>query len=110
MEQNVRDASTMLKAMGNPHRLIILCRLSEGPCSVSELEPVVGLSQSALSQHLARLRRDNLVSTRREAQTIYYSIGDDKVATLIDVLCSMYPEGKAAMRLKPSEQVEQLAS
>jgi len=95
--QSVRDVSDMLKAMGNPHRLIILCRLSEGPCSVSEMEPLVGLSQSALSQHLARLRRDRLVSTRRDAQTIYYSISDDKVSTLIEVLCKMYPEVKSAL-------------
>lgn len=96
MKNNVRDATTLLKAMGNPHRLVILCQLSEGPCSVSELEPIVGLSQSALSQHLARLRRDDLVSTRRDAQTIYYSIGDDKVSVLIDVLCKMYPDNKTA--------------
>jgi len=100
LESSVHDASTMLKAMGNPHRLIILCRLSEGPCSVGELEPVVGLSQSALSQHLARLRRDALVCTRRDAQTIFYSIADPKVATLIEVLCKLYPQGKAAMGQK----------
>ena len=86
----------MLKAMGNPHRLVILCRLSEGPCSVGELEPVIGLSQSALSQHLARLRRDKLVTTRRDAQTIIYSLTDKRAATLIDVLCNMYPGGKLA--------------
>jgi len=96
LEKNVRDASAMLKAMGNPHRLVVLCRLSEGECSVGELEPLVGLSQSALSQHLARLRRDQLVTTRRDAQTIFYSLADKKVATLIEVLCNMYPAGKAA--------------
>lgn len=95
----------MLKAVGNPHRLIILCRLAEGPCSVGELEPIVGLSQSALSQHLARLRRDRVVSTRRDAQTIYYSISDERVATLIELLCEMYPDGKAAMRQKQKSAV-----
>jgi len=101
--QKVRDVShvsDMLKAMGNPHRLIILCRLSEGPCSVSEMAPLVGLSQSALSQHLGRLRRDRLVSTRRDAQTIYYSISDDKVSTMIEVLCKMYPDIKSALSQK----------
>ena len=63
-------ASTLLKAMSNQHRLMILCQLVPGEKCVSELEEIIGLSQSALSQHLARLRRDNLVSTRREAQTI----------------------------------------
>lgn len=98
--QSVRAVSNMLKAMGNPHRLIILCRLSEGSCSVSEMEPLVGLSQSALSQHLSRLRRDRIVTTRRDAQTIYYSISDDKVSTLIEVLCKMYPEAKSALSQK----------
>ncbi len=88
----------MLKAMGNPHRLIILCRLSEGECSVGELEPLVGLSQSALSQHLARLRRDQLVTTRRDAQMVFYSLANENAAILIEVLCNMYPTGNAAMR------------
>ena len=60
--------------MGNPHRLKILCHLSRGEASVSELEEITGLSQSALSQHLARLRQEGLVKTRRHAQTIYYSL------------------------------------
>ncbi|WNJ98105.1 metalloregulator ArsR/SmtB family transcription factor [Thalassospiraceae bacterium LMO-JJ14] len=67
-------ASNVLKAMGNPHRLKILCHLSRGEASVSALEDVTGLSQSALSQHLARLRQEGLVKTRRHAQTIYYSL------------------------------------
>ncbi len=98
LEDNVRDASALLRAMGNPHRLIILCHLSQGEVSVGDLEPYVGLSQSALSQHLARLRRDDLVATRRDAQTIYYSLADENAATLIDVLCNMYLEGKTVMR------------
>ncbi len=71
LEQNARKASALLKAMANERRLLILCFLAQGEKSVSELEGLVSLSQSALSQHLARLRRDRLVTTRRVAQTIY---------------------------------------
>jgi len=67
-------ASNVLKAMGNPHRLKIVCHLSRGEASVSELEKVTGLSQSALSQHLAKLRQEGLVKTRRHAQAVYYSL------------------------------------
>lgn len=76
----------LLKAMANSHRLLILCELSGGERSVSELEEVVDLSQSALSQHLAKLRECNIVKTRREAQTIYYSIADDRVGRLMSTL------------------------
>jgi len=96
LEENIRDASATLKAMGNPHRLMVLCKLSQGECSVGELESLVGLSQSALSQHLARMRRDGLVATRREAQTIYYSLSDQNVATLIKVLCDLYKHEQCA--------------
>ena len=75
LQSNARQASILLKAMSNEHRLLILCQLVGGEKSVGELVRLVGLSQSALSQHLARLRRDNLVRTRREAQTIFYTRG-----------------------------------
>ena len=82
----------MLKALANEQRLMILCNLIEEPLSVSELNRRVPLSQSALSQHLARLRRDGIVSTRREAQTIYYRIADpaalEIMATLYRLYCS----------------------
>ncbi|MDP6774579.1 MAG: metalloregulator ArsR/SmtB family transcription factor, partial [Rhodospirillales bacterium] len=68
IQENALRASTLLKAMSNQHRLLILCQLVVGEKCVSDLEEIVGLSQSALSQHLARLRRDNLVKTRRAAQ------------------------------------------
>ncbi len=67
-------ASAVLRAMGNPHRLKILCHLSRNETSVSEMEKIVGLSQSALSQHLAKLRQEDLVKTRRLSQTIYYTL------------------------------------
>ena len=76
--------------MSNRHCLIILCQLWKGEKSVSELAPVVGLSQSALSQHLARLRRDKLVVTRRDAQSIYYSLAGDEAAAMIRALSALY--------------------
>ncbi len=81
-------ASALLKAMGNKHRLMILCHLSETEACVSALERVVGLSQSALSQHLAKLRNENLVKTRRHAQTIYYSLSGDVASEVIKALRS----------------------
>ena len=85
-------ATDLLKAMANPSRLMILCQLAEGEKSVGEMERVVGLSQSGLSQHLAVLRRKRIVSTRREAQSIYYSLARKEVeeimAALYRVFCS----------------------
>lgn len=79
-------ASAILKAMGNRHRLRILCHLSNGEACVTDLEKVVGLSQSALSQHLARLRHEHLVKTRRRAQTIYYSLAGNLAEHVIEAL------------------------
>lgn len=90
LEQKAEQASALLKAMSNQSRLQILCQLNEGEKSVGELERIVGLSQSALSQHLARLRRDKLVKTRREAQTIYYSLLGDEALRVIKTLYAIY--------------------
>lgn len=83
-------AAALLKSLGNTHRLMILCRLHEGECSVGELERVVKLNQSALSQHLARLRAEGIVATRREAQTIYYRIENYEAVQLIKQLYQLY--------------------
>ncbi|MBI5165265.1 MAG: helix-turn-helix transcriptional regulator [Magnetospirillum sp.] len=71
---NVREAARLLHAMGNPHRLAVLRELASGERSVTELLRVVGIGQSALSQHLARLRIEGVVRTRRQAQRILYSL------------------------------------
>lgn len=84
------DAAALLKALANPHRLMILCELHNGERSVSALEAVVPLSQSALSQHLAKLREGGFVATRREAQTIYYSLADSRIVRLIGVLHELF--------------------
>ena len=85
------EAAQLLRALGNERRLMILCQLSDGERSVGELLPAVGLSQSALSQHLAVLREEGIVATRREAQTIWYRIADPAavkvVATLAEIFC-----------------------
>lgn len=84
------DAEALLKALANKHRLLILCELHKGERSVSALMEAVDLSQSALSQHLGRLRADKLVETRRDAQTIYYSIAQQAVTELISTLYNIY--------------------
>lgn len=84
------EASELLALLANPHRLRILCELHQGERSVSALEQVIGLSQSALSQHLAKLRAANVVATRRESQTIYYSVADQRTSTLLAVLYEMF--------------------
>ena len=89
-QDNARRASTLLKAMSNEHRLMILCQLTKGEKCVSELERIIGLSQSALSQHLARLRRDEVVKTRRDAQTIYYSLSGPEARAIIETLYDFY--------------------
>lgn len=84
------EAEELLKALANGHRLMILCELLNGERSVTALEDVVPLSQSALSQHLAKLREGGFVATRREAQTIYYSLADARAARLIEVLHELF--------------------
>ncbi|MDX2224731.1 MAG: metalloregulator ArsR/SmtB family transcription factor [Rhodospirillaceae bacterium] len=94
---SAKRAGALLKAMANERRLLILCCLATGEQSVGSLEKQVGLSQSALSQHLARLRRDRLVTTRRAAQTIYYALASDEVGTVMAALHAIYcaPPGVA---------------
>ncbi|WP_048307553.1 helix-turn-helix transcriptional regulator [Halomonas sp. PR-M31] len=87
---SVVDATNLLKAMANENRLRILCLLDETELSVSELNSRLALSQSALSQHLAILRREGLVNTRRSSQTIYYSLQGDEARTVVDTLAKLY--------------------
>ncbi len=84
------EASQLLTLLANPHRLCILCTLLDGERSVTSLEEVVDLSQSALSQHLAKLREGGVVSTRREAQSIYYSVADGRAARVLEVLAELF--------------------
>ncbi len=90
LRNNAQQATTLLKALANENRLMILCYLDGKEMSVSELNECLDLSQSALSQHLAILRRDGLVQTRRESQTIYYSLKGEEAQQVIRTLHSMY--------------------
>ena len=92
MDMRVRAeaAEQLLKLLANRHRLMVLCELPARERSVSELQAEVGLSQSALSQHLARLRADGFVTTRREAHTIRYAVASDEVARVIALLHRMF--------------------
>ena len=91
LQSRALRATGLLKAMSNPVRLLVLCQLAEGEKSVGELERVVNVSQSALSQHLALLRSRGLVASRRAGQTIYYSLAGREapalLATLYEVFC-----------------------
>lgn len=84
------EAAALLKALAHEARLMVLCQLLEGEHSAGALQEASGLSQSALSQHLARLREEGLVETRREAQTIYYRLADPNVARVLDTLAQIY--------------------
>lgn len=90
MRAHAADASRLLKALANEKRLMLLCLLFEGEHSVGELNARVALSQSALSQHLAVLREDGLVNTRRDAQVIYYSLADGPAQRVIATLHGIY--------------------
>ncbi len=90
LSEHADAAAFLLKALSNRNRLMILCSLSTGELSVGEIQTRVPLSQSALSQHLARLRNENLVKTRRESQTIFYSLRDGRVSRLIGVLHEIF--------------------
>lgn len=90
MAKHADEAAALLKALAHPARLLVLCQLVEAERSVGELLPITGLSMSALSQHLAVLREMALVTTRREAQTIYYSLTEGPAISLLDALYAAY--------------------
>jgi DNA-binding transcriptional ArsR family regulator len=95
LHEHSNSAAALLSALANPKRLLILCNLVNGEVPVGVLASQVGLSQSALSQHLSKLRAQKLVKTRRDAQTIYYSSNSEQVLTLLDALESIYGKGIA---------------
>lgn len=87
-------ASDVMHALSNPDRLLLLCQLSQGEKSVSELEGLLDIRQPTLSQQLGVLRNDGLVNTRREGKRIYYSVADNKVLALLNVLYDLYCPAK----------------
>ncbi|QTH63833.1 winged helix-turn-helix transcriptional regulator [Psychrosphaera ytuae] len=90
MRQCAPKAMALLKVMANENRLFILCNLLEGEASVNELAERVRLGQSALSQHLALLRKEGFVQTRKESQTVYYSLSSPNVKQMMMLLKDMY--------------------
>jgi len=91
LAEKAGSVAQTLKAMGNDKRLLILCQLAQqGEMNVSTLATAVGLSQSALSQHLARMRAEDMVATRRDSQTIWYRIGDERTRRLMSTLYDIY--------------------
>jgi DNA-binding transcriptional ArsR family regulator len=90
MRQHAPEAASLMSALGNESRLMVLCALTQGPRSVGELNDVVPLSQSALSQQLGKLRDRGLVTTRRESQTIYYSLASGPAQRIIETLHDIY--------------------
>jgi DNA-binding transcriptional ArsR family regulator len=91
LERKAAEAAALLKLLGNESRLLILCRLAlSGEMSVSSLAAAAGLSQSALSQHLAKMREEGLLATRREGQTVFYHIADANAARLLKALKGIF--------------------
>ena len=101
MQAAADQASELLKGLANRHRLMIVCQLIEGERAVGELASFLGVRDSTVSQHLALLRKDGLVSARRDAQTIYYSIASEPAREILSALYRIYctpPNGKASQK------------
>jgi DNA-binding transcriptional ArsR family regulator len=96
--RNARSASDFIKALSHENRLLLLCLLAEKERSVGELENLLAMSQSSVSQQLARLRYDNLVTTRRDGKTIFYSIANENVRSVIALIYDIFCEGEQKPR------------
>ena len=90
MQKAAGHAARMLKSLANDHRLMILCLLAEGEMSVGQISQYIDLDQSPLSQHLARLRSEGLVKTRKVSQTVYYSLDSEQAKAIIETLYNLY--------------------
>ncbi|RUO36054.1 ArsR family transcriptional regulator [Aliidiomarina shirensis] len=92
MQENASSAESLLKSLANSYRLMVLCHLVNGEMSVGELEKKVGLSQSSLSQHLAKLREQKIVSFRKQGTTVLYRIADKNALQILESLHSIFCE------------------
>lgn len=90
MANAAQQASELMKTLGHKDRLMVLCHLTSGEKSVGELANLLDIPQSPLSQHLARMRKESLVTTRREAQTIYYSIASGEAESFVSLMHELY--------------------
>jgi len=95
MAQSATRASALMKTLGHKDRLMILCHLADGEKSVGQIADLLEIPQSPLSQHLSRMRKEGLVDTRREAQTIFYSLKSGEASRIVEVLYELFcePEG-----------------
>ncbi|MGQ3101282.1 MAG: ArsR/SmtB family transcription factor [Sphingopyxis solisilvae] len=89
-EESAGRAATLLRLLANEKRLMILCQLADGELAVGDIQSRVGLSQSALSQHLALLRAEGIVATRREGQAIFYRLDDPAAMRVIETLAELF--------------------
>ena len=94
--------STLLKALANHHRLLIIQLLSKKAYPVGQLEPILGISQSALSQHLAILRKNRIVKTRRSAQTIFYKVANRDIMLMINKIFELFIQPEPSINIKDS--------
>ena len=90
MQESAQRASEMMKLLGHPHRLMILCELKVEERSVGVLSDTIGISQSLVSQHLARMRHENVVTSRRDAQVVYYSLKEGEAADVITAIYDIF--------------------
>lgn len=90
MHSSAERACALMKALSNPDRLMVLCKLSQGELSVGEIEAALGIRQPTLSQQLTVLREQGLVNTRREGKNIYYSVASDEAMAVIRVLYEQF--------------------
>jgi ArsR family transcriptional regulator, virulence genes transcriptional regulator len=105
---NAEHVANVLRALANERRLMILCKLVEwGEATVGTLVEAVGLSQSALSQHLAKLREEGIVTYRRESQTLWYRIADPRMETLLGYLQQLYCPPEAAAEKRKTKLVKE---
>ena len=104
IDSNAPQVEKLLKLLAHRGRLMVLCNLMEGERSAGDLESVAKLSQSALSQHLAKLREEKIVATRRDAQRIYYRLADQRTRTILSCLTQTF-----ANELSPQPSVEPFA-
>lgn len=104
MRDAADGAGALLKALANPHRLMIVCQLNGCERSVGELAELLGLRDSTVSQHLSLLRKDGIVATRRDGQTIWYSICSEPAGELLETLYRIYCAPHARRAARPSKQ------
>ncbi|MCF6226862.1 MAG: metalloregulator ArsR/SmtB family transcription factor [Xanthomonadales bacterium] len=90
MQQAAAQACVLMKTLSHPDRLMVLCQLKEGEKSVGQIAEMVGIAQSPLSQHLSKMRLQGIVKNRRSAQSIFYSLANEEVERIIDLLYTMY--------------------